>query len=87
MNKHKISLGCISILRKMFNNTMIGGKHIPEVLCIRWIRNLPRKEHRKALKDLEICIKEGLILVKPEPSSRHLSLNPRRLDEIKNIIK
>ena len=83
----ELSQGCISILRKLFNQRRIGGRHIPETICLRWIKNLPKDEHKQALKDWEHCIKEGLVLTKPKPSDRHVFLNPRRLDEILELIK
>lgn len=79
--------GCTIILRRLLNQKRIGGKHIPENICLRWIKHLPKKEHKIALKDWEMCIKEGLVLTKPKPSERHVFLNPRRLAEIYELIK
>lgn len=83
----KISNGCKSILRRLLSQRRIGGKHIPETICLRWIKHLPKKEHVLALKDWEWCIKEGLVLTKPKPSDRHVFLNPRRLGEIYSLIE
>ncbi len=77
---------CISILRKMLNQRIIGGKHLPEVLVLRWLKYLPRREHRAALRDWENCIKEGMVIVKPKPSGRHVFLNQKRLKELEGLI-
>ena len=86
-NVKTINIGCKIILRRLFNQKRIGGKHIPENICLRWIKHLPKEEHKTALKDWEMCIKEGLVLTKPKPSERHVFLNPRRLAEVYNLIK
>ena len=78
----QLSAGCIVILRRLLNQERIGGRHIPEHLCLRWIKHLPKEEHKAAIKDWERCIKEGLVLTKPKHSGRHVFLNPRRLQEI-----
>ena len=83
----KLSEGCISILRRLFNQRRIGGKHIPEVICMRWIKNLQKQEHKEAIKDWGYCIKEGLVLTKPKPSGRHVFLNPKRIEEILKLIQ
>ena len=83
----EISVGCKVILRRLLSQRCIGGKHLPETICLRWIKNLPKDEHKKAIKDLEECIKEGLVLTKPKPSDRHLFLNPERLKEIYSLIE
>ncbi len=82
-----VSVGCVIILRRLLNQKRIGGKHIPENLCLRWIKHLPKTEHKNALKDWERCIKEGLVLTKPKPSGRHVFLNPRRLAEIYQLVQ
>jgi len=83
----QLSQGCIVILRRLYNQKRIGGKHIPKTICLRWIKNLTKQEHREAIKDFDLCLKEGLILTKPKPSDIHVFLDPRRLEEIKEIIK
>ena len=83
----KISNGCKVILRKLLNQRRIGGKHIPETLCLRRIKHLPKDEHKQALKDWEWCIKEGLVLTKPKPNERHVFLNPKKLDEIYSLVE
>ncbi len=81
------SQGCIVLLRRMYNQHRIGGKHIPERLCLRWIKNLPKKEHKEAVHDWKRCIKEGLVLTKQKPTERHVSLNSERLSEVKDLLQ
>lgn len=82
----KVSIGCRSILRRLFNQKRIGGKHIPETICLRWIKNLPKEDHRSAIKDWQWCIKEGLVLTKLKPGEKHVFLNLRRLREVHELI-
>ena len=83
----EISEGCKAILRRMLSQRRIGGKHIPVTVCLRWIKNLSKKEHKIALKDWGWCIKEGLVLTKPKPSDVHVYLNPKRLNDIYSLIE
>ena len=83
----QLSRGCIAILRRLLNQKRIGGKHIPETLCLRWVKHLSKDEHKIALKDWEWCVKEGLVLTKPKPSGRHVFLNSKRLPEIYDLVK
>ena len=85
--ENKFHYGCISILRRLFNQHRIGGKHLPESICLRWIKHLPKQEHSQAIKDWEKCIKEELVLTKPKPSERHVFLNQRKLKEIRELIE
>lgn len=78
--------GCIELIRKLYRARCIGGKHLPEVLCFRWIKHLPKHEHKEAMKEWHRCISDGLVLTKQKPNERHVYLNPDRLDEVKNII-
>ena len=82
----EVSVGCKAILRRMLNRNIIGGKHLPETICLSWIKNIPKQEHKQAIKDWKQCIKEGLVLTKPKPSDRHVFLNPHQIEEIKILI-
>ena len=82
-----VSNGCIAILRKLRYHKIVGGKHTPEAFCLRLVKHLPKQEHKDALKDWEWCIKEGLVLTKPTHSGRHVSLNPKRIGEIYDMVK
>ena len=74
------------LLKKLYYQHCIGGKYLPENLCLRHIKHLRKEEHRKAIREWEKFIKEGLVLIKPKPGERHVSLNPQRISEIKKII-
>lgn len=76
-----------AILRRLFNKKRIGGKHTEEKNCLRWIKNLAPKKHRQVLKDWKKCINEGLVLKSIKTSEFHISLNPRKLKEILELIK
>ncbi len=82
-----ISEGCRFILIKLLNQNRIGGKNIPERICISWIKHLSRTAFRTAVNDSGDCIREGLILTKPKPSERYISINPRKLKEVWELIK
>ncbi|GEM_PF-1564389 len=79
--------GCAAILRKLVNRRIYGGKHIPERIVKSWIKHLPKQERKDSIRDWESCKKEGLVLLKPKPGEMHASLNPRRLNEIEELIK
>ncbi len=85
-NMNQVSEGCKRILQRMVSRRIIGGKHLPETICLSWIKNLPKQEYKQAIWDLEECIKEGLVLTKPKPSQRHFFLNPHKIEEIKKLI-
>ena len=80
------SKGCIEIIRKLYRGKCIGEKHLPEVLCLRWIRHLPKHEHKEAMKEWHKCLSEGLVLTKQKPTEKHVYLNPERLGEIEEIM-
>ena len=82
-----LSAGGKAILRRLLSQRRIGGRHIPESVCLRWIKHLPKDEHKMTIEDWEYCIKEGLVLTKPKPSDRHVSLNPKRLKEVYVLIE
>ena len=83
----EISVGCKAILRRLLSQRRIGGKHIPEQICLKWLKNLRKEEYKQTVNDWEWCIKEGMVLTKPKPGGRHVFLNPARLREIKDLIR
>ena len=87
MDQAKLSGGCILILRRLYNQKRIGGRHIPLTIVHKWIKHLSKEEHRMAVSDWNLCVKEGLILLKPKPNDLHVSLNPRRIDEVRSIME
>lgn len=76
----------ISILRRLFNKERIGGRHTEEKNCLRWVKNLPPKEYKQTIKDWERCIKDGLVIRLKKTGELHVSLNPRMLKEIHELI-
>ncbi len=72
-----------SILEKMLNYSMIGGKHTST-------ENLRKgfPKHLRGQVEKEICnlIKAGFILSKPTSYGLQVSLNPHMIEEIKKII-
>lgn len=72
------------VLRKLFLDRIIGARHTS-------IDNVPkgfpkhlRGEVKKAVKKL---IKKGLIIVKPTSYGIQVSLNPAKIDKIREIIE
>jgi len=67
------------IFEKMIRHGYVGGKHtnmenIP--------KGKPRGEYREIMAEAKDLLKEGYFLSKPKPDGLHISLNPRRLEEI-----
>lgn len=78
---------CKSILRRLLNKRRIGGKHTEEKNVLRWLKNLPPKRQKQAKEDYEQCVKEGLILRMKKTNQKHVSLNPKKLKEIYELVK
>ena len=85
MESSDISDGCKLMLRRLLSQERIGGTNIPEALVKSWVKNLSKSEHKKAMKDWKRCIKSGLIVSKPKPYGLQVSLNPRKLKEIRKL--
>ena len=75
------------IIKKLFLKRRIGGKHTEEKNCLRWIKNLPPVKHKEVIREWQECIKEGIVLRSIKTGELHVSLNPRKLKEIHEIIK
>jgi len=72
------------ILEKMFRHGYVGGKHTSEDNIP---RGLPKNAHgdvRKALKNL---IRQGYIIPKNTSYGLQVSLNSKRIAEIKQILE
>jgi len=82
----QLSIGCVAVMTRLLNQRRIGSSTLPKEICLRWIKNLPLKEHKNALNDLELCIKQGLILSRPKKSGLHYSLNPRKLKNVYELV-
>ena len=74
------------IIRKLYHKKRIGGKHTEEKNCLKWIKNLSREKHKLVLEEWQECIKEELILREIKTGEFHVSLNPRKLKAIHEII-
>ncbi len=82
------------ILQKLVRGNIWGGKHTPIDFIIKGIPEYYRNTH-KGKKDVEKTIKELLrnewviILIKRtgKDSSNHISLNPRKVSEIKQFLE
>lgn len=74
------------ILKNLFSKRRIGGKHTEEKNCLRWIKDLSPEKHKVVLKEWQECIKENLILKEIKTGEFHVSINPRKLKEIHEII-
>lgn len=72
------------IIRKFARRKIIGSKHTS-------IENIPKgmpKEVRKiVLEEVKQLIREGIILAHPTSYGMQVSLNPRKIKEIKEILK
>jgi|TARA_B100001971_G_C18045648_1_gene460051 ABC-type Na+ transport system ATPase subunit NatA len=71
------------ILRKLFRHRYIGGRHTE-------IRNamkgFPTHMLKEVKREIVTLIKSGHLLSKPSTGEIHISLNPRKLDEIMDMI-
>ncbi|MFQ6137268.1 MAG: hypothetical protein ACE5PM_08820 [Candidatus Hydrothermarchaeales archaeon] len=72
------------ILFKLYRNLYIGGRHTSEDNVVKGLPKHVRGEAKKALKSL---IKKGYILPKPTSYGLQVSLNPRMIGEIKQILE
>jgi len=72
------------ILWRLYRHRYIGGKHTD-------INNLkkgfPKDKHKLIEKAVDELIKEGLILRKPTKYGLHVSINPKMIGEVREIIE
>ncbi|TAL57995.1 MAG: hypothetical protein EPN86_00980 [Nanoarchaeota archaeon] len=72
------------ILRKLYRHRVIGGKHTAvEHLS----KGLPKHLVGEAKITIDELIKEELIIPKSTNYGLHISLNPRKIQEIERIIE
>jgi hypothetical protein len=74
----------LHILRKLVVHTTWGGKHTSFDNLQKGLPNELRGSCREVANDL---IKEGILLSHPTSYGLQVSLNPRRAEEIKNILR
>ncbi len=83
----EIHPGCRAMLERLFARKTIGGKHPPEDYILRCLQLYPPRERKAALKDWEKCKKQGLVLTKQKPTRLHVSLNPKKILEVKKLTR
>jgi len=71
------------ILRRMFVHHYISGRHTDEKNVIKFLPKHERGVGKDALEDL---IKWGFVIEKITSYGRHVSLNPKALDEVHTIL-
>ncbi|MBI3033477.1 hypothetical protein HYY69_08440 [Candidatus Woesearchaeota archaeon] len=76
-----------AILRRLFNQKRIGGRHTEEKNCLKCMKYLPRDAQKLVYEDWETCIKNEWILRKKSTGEWHVSLNPEKLGEILHEIE
>lgn len=74
------------LLRSLFNKHRIGGKHTEENNLFRRIKHLPKNEQKEIIEGWKICIQQEYVLRKISTGEIHVSLNPRKLKEILELI-
>ena len=87
VEKVELSENCKKLLRKLYNRRCFGGKHTDEKNVLRAIKHLPREEQKRAFEDWKWCKNQGLVIVRLKTNEVHVSLNPRRLKEIDELIE
>lgn len=80
-----------AVLTLMLNKEKIGGAHIPENKVLRYrVKQLNKEERREFEKEYKNVINNGMILRVMKKTGKgsdwHISLNPRLLREIHEMI-
>lgn len=73
-----------AILRKLYYAGYIGGRHTSEDNVPKGLPKHKAGEAKGVLRDLR---RKGLVIFKPTSYGMQVSLNPRRIKEIEDIIK
>jgi lipid II:glycine glycyltransferase (peptidoglycan interpeptide bridge formation enzyme) len=73
----------IDVLEKLYNHNFIGGKHTSEDNVPKSFPKHLRGNIKKALKNL---IRNGYVTPKMTSYGLEVSLNPRKMEEIKKIL-
>ena len=82
-----INNGTKTIIRRLLTRRYIGGKHTEENHIFQWMSHLPSKEGSGVLDEWKMLINEGFILRSKKTGEYHISLNPRKLKELYELIK
>ena len=72
------------ILWRLYRRRYIGGKHT-DINNLR--KGFPKDKYDLVDEVIDELVREGFLLVKPTHYGKYVSLNPRRLKEIRNIIE
>jgi len=78
------------MLRKLLNLGKVGGSH---TALFNLSKGLPNhiRSNRKGQKAVKQAVKElinkGLLLSKPSTGEPHVSINPRKIKEVKGFLK
>lgn len=72
-----------NVLKKLFRHRYIGGRHTEIRNAMKGFPPLLLKQVKEEIKNL---IREGYLLSKMSTGEIHISLNPRKLNDIKNEI-
>lgn len=73
-----------AILYKLLRHEYVGARHTASENVP---KGFPRHLHKESMKTAEKLIKKGLITPKPTSYGMQISLNPRKLAEIEEIIR
>jgi len=71
-----------TILLKLFRDGYIGGRHTSEDNVPKGFKSHLRGDVKKALRKLH---KKGYLIVKPTSYGTHISLEPKKVQEIINM--
>jgi hypothetical protein len=74
------------LLRRLFRRRVIGGKHLPEVLVLSWVKHASKQCQRQAMEDYEEGVKAGIIRRYRHTGEWHVSINPNKLQEALRMI-
>ena len=72
-----------AILRKMFYDTRIGGRHLSQEDLQ---KGFPKHERGNVKNQLKKLVKDNLVLKHPTSYGPQYALNPDELDEIEKIM-
>ena len=73
-----------ALLRKLYYGRYIGHRHTSETSAVRGFPRHLRGEAKAALRRL---IRLDLVWLYPSTGERHVSLNPRRIEEIRRLVE
>ena len=72
------------ILRKLYRRSCIGARHTALEHCFTGLRRNDVKDGKRAYERL---VNGGYLIVKPTSYGVQVSIDPRRLDSVKNALR